>query len=151
MLTFNGRETKAAGSTLRRKGFIRVFNLGSGFAIATTILGFWATPRIVAWIGVERYGLSRALIDLFGYLTLFELGLAGASRPVLSREIAGGDPGRKAIGFAIVSQAYWRATRWKMAATLPLARWRLYFVRIQTGISAGSSLRQVQFWPSAPS
>jgi O-antigen/teichoic acid export membrane protein len=121
---------KASASHDRAARALASFTSGSGFVLVATILGFWATPKIVGWIGLERFGLSRALIDLFAYLSLVEFGLAGASRPVLSREIATGDPERKAIGFAIVGKAYLRATFWKALIAVPLAAAAPFLIRI---------------------
>lgn len=109
---------------------IASFVSGSGFALVSIALGFWATPKIVGWLGAERYGLSRALVDLFGYLALLEFGLGGASRPVFSKEVATGNPERKAIALSIVGRAYLRTTAWKLAIAVPLVAAAPSLIRI---------------------
>jgi O-antigen/teichoic acid export membrane protein len=93
---------------------------GSLFGVVTTLLGFWATPLILRAIGSERYGLGRALTDVFAYLMLLEFGLVGASRALLAAELATEDPQRKATAFAITIRAYDRATLWKVLPALAL-------------------------------
>lgn len=40
--------------------------------------GIVATPWVLRWLGRERFGAYRVLLDWFGYIGLFELGLGGA-------------------------------------------------------------------------
>jgi O-antigen/teichoic acid export membrane protein len=50
-------------------------------------LGFVVTPYLIRTLGNDSYGAYRAALDLVGYLTLFELGIGGALRPVLAASL----------------------------------------------------------------
>jgi O-antigen/teichoic acid export membrane protein len=51
---------------------------GAALALATAAAAFLAMPWLLQWLGPERLGAYRALLDWLGYLTLLELGLGGA-------------------------------------------------------------------------
>ena len=48
------------------------FATGLGSLILTMLIGFVSTPWILAWLGRERFGAWRVLLDCFGYLALFD-------------------------------------------------------------------------------
>jgi O-antigen/teichoic acid export membrane protein len=114
----------------RTKRAVAAVASGSFFALAITLLGFWATPRILHQLGSQRFGLSRAIGDLFAYLGLLEFGLSGASRALLAAEAATDDPDRQTASFALTLKAYWRATLWKLAVGVLLIALCPYLLRI---------------------
>ncbi len=63
------------------------WNYLSGLLLAATnmLVGLYATPKLIHWLGQERFGAYRAMSDLSGYLTLVELGTGGAMLAVLAR------------------------------------------------------------------
>jgi O-antigen/teichoic acid export membrane protein len=103
---------------------------GSVFAVFTTLLGFWATPQIINALGSERFGLARALVDVFAYLGLLEFGLAGASRAALAADVASGDPSDKVAGLSLALRAHARATVWKVGGGLALIVFSPFLLRI---------------------
>lgn len=70
---------------------------------ATIVVAFVATPLLVSWLGVARYGAARALADWFGLLTLCELGLAGTLPPLLALALGRGDAAavRRTLGAGV--------------------------------------------------
>jgi O-antigen/teichoic acid export membrane protein len=50
--------------------------------------GVVTTPLLLRWLGDERLGAHRALLDWLGYLKLLELGLGGSLLPLLARAVA---------------------------------------------------------------
>jgi len=103
---------------------------GSGFAIFTTLLGFWATPQILQGLGNEKFGLARALVDVFAYLGLLEFGLAGATRASLAADVASEDPSHKVAGLSLALRAHGRATLWKVAVGIVLIVLSPFLLRI---------------------
>src|SRR4051794_33426725 len=82
---------------------LAAWNLGSGllFTTLTMATGLLATPRIIQWLGKERFGLARMLLEVFGYLSLLEMGLGGSLGSVLARALAGND--RRALQGALAA------------------------------------------------
>jgi O-antigen/teichoic acid export membrane protein len=69
------------------------WSFASGLAslAVTVMIGFVTTPWIVAWLGRERYGAWRVLLDCFAYLGLLDLGLAGALMGLLGPALGSSD------------------------------------------------------------
>jgi O-antigen/teichoic acid export membrane protein len=61
------------------------------FALISVSTGFLATPWLLDWLGAERFGAYKALMDWIGYLALFELGLSGALMARLALRVGQGD------------------------------------------------------------
>ena len=55
------------------------------FTALTMVTGLLATPLLVQWLGKGPYGVARMIVEVFGYLTLLELGLGGGLGSVLAR------------------------------------------------------------------
>lgn len=70
-----------------------VWNYASGllYAAVTLSVALFSTPLLVAWLGEERFGAVRMLIEYSGYLALLENGLRGALAPLLVRALGRGD------------------------------------------------------------
>lgn len=56
-----------------------------GMTLSTLLVGLAATPLILRWLGEERWGAYRVLVDLFGHLGVLELGLSWALLPMLAK------------------------------------------------------------------
>lgn len=69
------------------------WNIVSGLLLTALTLGsgFVSTPFILRWIGQERFGAYRVLMDWFGYLTLLDLGVIGAVMARLGPKVGTGD------------------------------------------------------------
>ncbi|MGH9837766.1 MAG: lipopolysaccharide biosynthesis protein [Blastocatellia bacterium] len=67
------------------------FAAGMVYALASAAASLIATPLLLRWLGSERLGAYRALMDWIGYLTFFELGLGGALMASLAGRIGQGD------------------------------------------------------------
>ncbi len=59
-----------------------------GFTIVTFLTAFFSSRLVIPHIGDERFGAFRSLLELFGYLSLLEGGLALAIRPLFAQSLA---------------------------------------------------------------
>lgn len=77
----------------QQRGSNAVLNFATSLGFtAVTLLGAMVSSRLIEhWIGEDRFGEYRALVEWFGYLALLELGLGGAISPLLSRALSAGD------------------------------------------------------------
>ncbi len=69
------------------------WNVLSGLLITgfPMLSGLFATPWILRWLGAERFGVYRVLLEMFGYITVLELSIVGAVTGRLSPKLAAGD------------------------------------------------------------
>src|SRR5262245_51849430 len=69
------------------------WSLASGvlFNIVWVATGFFATPWLLLWLGSERFGVYKVLLDWMGYLALMEMGISGALMAFLAPRVASGD------------------------------------------------------------
>jgi O-antigen/teichoic acid export membrane protein len=84
------------------------------FAVTSVSTTFLATPWLLYWLGAERFGAYRVLLDWMGYLALFELGLSGALMGCLAPKVGQGDAGMVRRLLIAGLQAY----GWAMLAML---------------------------------
>jgi len=65
------------------------WGLASGlvYTAVSLCVGFLATPWLLLWLGPERFGSYRVLLDWFGYLPLLELGLGASLLALLASAI----------------------------------------------------------------
>jgi len=76
----------------RTRRSIYTYFSGIGFQAITVLLAIVTTPLLLRWLGQERYGAFRVILDWLGYLALLELGLGGALCPLLAKAVGSGDP-----------------------------------------------------------
>ena len=76
------------------------------FNVVTMGLALGVTPILLRTLGSARYGAARAVMDVVGYLALFELGLSGAVIPLLARALAQNDRQRVGATLAAAFRAY---------------------------------------------
>jgi O-antigen/teichoic acid export membrane protein len=55
--------------------------------VVTVLLGLFTTPLLIRWLGDERFGACRVLLEYGGYLTLLELGVGGALSALLVQAV----------------------------------------------------------------
>src|SRR5260370_40850971 len=69
------------------------WSLGAGLALTgvTTLTGFLCTPVLLKWLGTERFGVYRTLVDILAYLTLLDLGFGAALSASLATAQGRGD------------------------------------------------------------
>ncbi len=48
------------------------------------VIGLFATPMILHWLGDERFGAFQVATDWMAYLILLEFGLGGALMPLIA-------------------------------------------------------------------
>lgn len=86
------------------------WNVASGllFTVISVSIGLLATPWLLYWLGSERFGAYRVLMDWMGYIALFELGLTGALMACLAPKVSQGDA--SAVRSLLIAgiQAYFR-------------------------------------------
>jgi O-antigen/teichoic acid export membrane protein len=75
----------------RTRSSIYTYFSGIGYQAITLLLAIVTTPLLLRWLGEERYGAFRVILDWLGYLALLELGLGGALCPLLAKAVGNGD------------------------------------------------------------
>jgi O-antigen/teichoic acid export membrane protein len=108
---------------LRTHRSILSFATGVAFTAVTMLTAFFTTPLLLDWLGDDRFGAFRMIVDCHGYLTLLDFGLSGAVSPLLARALGQGD--RRALEgtLAAGTRAYLKLTGLTLAvglAALPL-------------------------------
>ena len=91
------------------------------FTVVTVIVGLFATPPLLRWLGDERFGAFRVTTDWYGYLSLFELGLSGALLPMLAKAVGRQDLELVRRTLAAGVRAYLRVGLVMLAGGLVLA------------------------------
>ena len=99
-----GAPTAKAPGRTRQAGRNAATNLV--YSMITLGVGLVATPMLVRHLGEERLGATRLVTDLYGWLTLLELGLSGSLGPLLAKALARGDGGRLHHTMAAGTRAY---------------------------------------------
>ena len=104
------------------RGRRAILNFVSGTALTavTMVVGLVSVPYIVRWLGDEQYGAFRTTVDWFGYLSLLELGLAGALMPLLARALSQGDQDAVGRTMAAGIRGYTRVTVFMLVVALGL-------------------------------
>ena len=54
------------------------------YTIVMVVIGLFATPLILHWLGDERFGAFQVATDWMGYVALLEFGLGGALMPLIA-------------------------------------------------------------------
>lgn len=113
------------------------WNLASSLAYTAVLLAvsLLSTPRLIRWLGEDRLGAVKAATDLFGWLTLLELGLGGTLGPLLAKALARDDRHTLHHTMAAGTRAY-------LLLTLPILGFGLALARGLDGlIPVESALR----------
>ncbi len=76
------------------------------YSVVTLGVGLAATPMLLRFLGKEGLGAARTATDLYGWLTLLELGLGGTLGPLLAGSLARGDDRRMHHTMAAGTRAY---------------------------------------------
>src|SRR5262245_58190790 len=84
------REARQGAMTRTRRSIYTYFS-GIGYQAITLLVAIVTTPLLLRWLGEERYGAFRVILDWLGYLALLELGLGGALCPLLAKAVGSGD------------------------------------------------------------
>ena len=64
---------------------------GLVFTLVTLVTGLVSTPWIVFWLGAERFGTFKVLMDWIAYLALLDLGMSGSVVARLAPAVGRGD------------------------------------------------------------
>lgn len=78
------------GSRITRASYTYCSALG--FTVISTVVGLLAVPYVLRWLGPERLGAYRVLVDVIGYLGLLEFGLFGSLLPMFAQALYTGQP-----------------------------------------------------------
>ena len=87
------------------------------FTATTLLVGLFATPPLIRWLGAERFGAFETCLDWCGYLGLPSNGIAAALAPMFADSLATNDRARTASVLAAGVRAYCTVA----ILTLPLA------------------------------
>jgi O-antigen/teichoic acid export membrane protein len=61
------------------------FLTGSFGSVLTLLVGLVAAPFLIRWLGTEKFGAYRAMLEWVGYLSLLDFGINEALIPVLTK------------------------------------------------------------------
>lgn len=88
------------------------WSVASGLLFTVISVSTWllATPWLLYWLGSERFGAYKVLMDWIGYLALFELGLSGALMACLAPKVSKDDLSAVRSLLAAGLQAYYKVT-----------------------------------------
>ena len=64
---------------------------GLAFTVVTLVIGLISTPWILHWLGSERFGTFKVLMDWIAYLALLDLGMSGSVIARLAPVVGRGD------------------------------------------------------------
>lgn len=129
------------------------FGAGFGYSLVSACAGLLATPLLLRWLGAERLGAYRALVDWSGYLTFMEQGLGGALMAALAVRI--GQDDRPAVTRMVATglRAYGRLALAQLAAGLVLVAGVPYLIslnqvsRHELGVAAALAFLPVVLTP----
>src|SRR4051794_32085636 len=110
----------AASPDVRTRSSLLTFGTTLVYTAATMATGLLASPRIEHWLGPERFGAFRIVLDAQGYLALLELGLGGALSPLLARALGRGDDRALRATTAAGARAYVRVSAAMLVVGLAL-------------------------------
>lgn len=102
-----------------------VWNYASGllYAAVTLSVALFSTPLLIGWLGEDRFGAFRMLIEYSGYLVLLENGLRGALAPLLVRALGRGDEKALRATMATGTWLYLAMVLAAMVAAMALWPW----------------------------
>ena len=114
---------------------LAAWNLGTLvlFTATTAALGLMTARPLVRWLGEERYGAARMVVEAQGYLSLLELGIGGALGPLLAREA---DDDGRARALAAGLRSYLLAGAAMLALGLAATPWVGRLVPVGPGLAA---------------
>lgn len=100
-----------------------VWNYASGllYAAVTLSVALFSTPLLIGWLGEDRFGAFRMLIEYGGYLVLLENGLRGALAPLLVRALGRND--ERALRATMATGTWLYLAMVLTATTAALALW----------------------------
>ena len=109
-----------------------LWTYASGLAstAVTMAIAMVALPVLLTRLGEERYGAFRAIVDWYGYIALFELGVDGALLALFAKAVAQGDGQRVRWTLATGIRAYVGITCLMLVAGLSLAAVMKHLVSI---------------------
>ncbi len=91
---------------MRVRRSIWTFIAGETSTIVILIVGLFATPLLLRWLGDERMGAVEAMSQWFGYVSLLEFGIGGALMPLFARALARRDSEQVRTLIAAGARAY---------------------------------------------
>lgn len=127
-MTATSQSTAAARSESRVRFAALNFSTNVLFLVVTTAIALVSTPLLIDWLGQERYGAVRVLLEYAGYLALLELGLSGAVAPMLAQALSRNDGVELRQVLAAASRTYLKVIAATLAvgsllwAVIPLSR-----------------------------
>ena len=102
---------RSFASTATRTGrSIWTFAAGALSAVAVLLVGMVSTPLLLRWLGGERFGAARAVMDVFGNVGLLELGLNGSVMAALARPVGRDDDAATRSAIMAALRVYLRTT-----------------------------------------
>ena len=107
-MTATDQSTAGTRSQSQSRVRFAALNFGTNvlFLVVTTTIALVSTPLLIEWLGQERYGAVRVLLEYAGYLSLLELGLSGAVAPMLAQALSRDDGTELRQVLAAASRTY---------------------------------------------
>lgn len=105
----------------RTRGVALAYLSSAGFSSIGLVASLLATPLTLKWLGVEQFGYSRALLDLYGYHVVLDFAIRGGALPSVADAVASGDRTRLLQTLASVTRVVGRSTAIKLLLGVALA------------------------------
>ncbi len=111
-----------------------IWGIASGFVFTVTSVLCWliATPWLLEWLGEERFGTYKVLMDWMGYLILLDLGLGSGLIACLAYKVGQRDTGMVRSFLASGIRAYLWVTLAMLAGGFILVMVLPHVISLQT-------------------
>ena len=90
-------------SLKNNKALIKSISLNVLLKPCSMLVSFFYTPIVLSFLGVEQYGVWTTLLSVLNWLTIFDFGVGGGFRNLLSKKLVSGT---KSDIKTVVSTAY---------------------------------------------
>src|SRR5688500_18934042 len=100
--------------------------------IISVSVGLCTTPWLLSWLGAERFGVHKVLMDWMSYLALGELGLTSALMACFAPKVAQGDTSTVRSLISVSLPAYVRVTFAMMVVGMGLVLALPYVISLDT-------------------
>ena len=116
---------------MRTLRFILTIASREAYTIVMVVVGLFATPLILRWLGDERFGAFQVATDWMAYLFLLEFGLGGALMPLIALSQAHRD--EKSVHDLMVTgvRAYTKVALTSVVAVVVLAVFATRLIPVQ--------------------
>lgn len=73
---------------MKEKSLIRSISINVLIKPISMVISFFYTPFLLSYLGIEQYGIWSTLLSVLNWITIFDFGVAGGFRNLLSSKIS---------------------------------------------------------------